>query len=127
MRRRNRGNREQITVEGEERQFLMTVAWLFMRHGQPSRARNVCEALAEESPRDGVVAAALAELLVQEGNASRALDVLRTADMPKSLSYAEAVLETRALRMLGRRSEADSRWRRYLEARKGIERRWAVG
>jgi len=108
----------------DERQFLLTATWLFMRHGRPVRAKSVCEALAEEDPRDGVAAVALAELLVQEGNAARALEVLRSADIPQSLLHSEAVLETRALRELGRKSEADSRWRRYLEARKGAERKW---
>ena len=111
-------------MDENERQLLLTTAWLFMRHGQPERARNVCEALAEDDPRDGTVAVALAELLVQAGEAARALEVLRSADIPPSLSYSEAVLETRALRGLGRRSEADSRWRRYLEARKGAARKW---
>ena len=53
----------------EERQFLLTVMWLFMRHGQPVRARAICEAIVEENPRDGVAAAALAELLLNEGDA----------------------------------------------------------
>ena len=37
----------------DERQFLLTVAWMFMRHGQPSRALAVCEALVEDDPRSG--------------------------------------------------------------------------
>ena len=36
----------------------------------------------------------------------------------------QAVLETRALRMAGRPLEAQSRWRRYIESRKGSERKW---
>ncbi len=108
----------------EDRQFLMTTVWLFMRHGQGSRARNVCEALLEEDPRDGAAAAALAELLLESGEARQALDVLRAADFPPDLEHAEAVLETRALRMLGRASESAARWRRYLEARKGSARQW---
>lgn len=108
----------------DERQFLLTAVWLFMRHGQSSRARNVCEALLEDDPRDGTVAAALAELLLEAGEARQALDILRAADFPPELEHAEAVLETRALRMLGRSSESAARWRRYLEARKGAGRRW---
>ncbi len=108
----------------EDRQFLMTTVWLFMRHGQGARARNVCEALLEEDPRDGAAAAALAELLLAAGEARQALDVLRAADFPPDLEHAEAVLETRALRMLGRSSESAARWRRYLEARKGAARQW---
>lgn len=111
-------------MSNDERQFLLTAVWMFMRHGQPSRARNICDALAEEDPRDGVAAAALAELLLDEGEAARAVEVLRSAEFSDDLSHAEAVLETRALRMLGRNGEASSRWRRYLEARKGTARRW---
>ncbi|MBQ6141278.1 MAG: hypothetical protein IJI54_08320 [Kiritimatiellae bacterium] len=108
----------------DERQFLLTTAWLFMRHGQRGRARSLCEALLDADSRDGTAAVALAELLVADGEAGRAVEVLRGADVPDSLSHAEAVLETRALRILGRGTEADSRWRRYLESRKGPERKW---
>ncbi len=111
-------------MTSEERQFLLTAVWLFMRHGRRDRARNVCEALSEEDPRDGVAAVALAELLVSGGEASKAIEVLRMADVPPSLAHAEAVLETRAYRLLGRAAEADSRWRRYLESKKGVERKW---
>ena len=54
------------------------------------------------------------------------MNSLRAADLPPSLEHAEAVLETRALKLSGRRAEADSRWRRYLESKKGAERRWIV-
>jgi hypothetical protein len=111
-------------MDTDERQFLKTVAWMFMRHGQRLRALAVCEALSEDDPRDGTVAVALAELLLGEGNAARALTVLHEADVPSTLAHAEAVLETRALKMLGRRSEAASRWNRYLESRKGSARQW---
>ena len=108
----------------DERQFLLTAVWLFMRHGRRDRALGVCEALSEADSRDGVVAVALAELLLERGDAGRAVELLRAADIPKSLSHAEAVLETRALRLAGRAGEADFRWRRYLEAQKGAERKW---
>ena len=108
----------------EERQFLLTAVWLFMRHGRRDRAMSVCEALCEANPRDGVSASALAELLLEEGAVARAIEVLRTADFPPSLAHAQAVLETRALRLSGRRAEAESRWRRYLESRKGSARQW---
>ena len=108
----------------DERQFLLTATWLFMRHGRRDRALGVCEALCEADARDGVAAAALAELLLDQGEAARAIEVLRTADFPPDLLHAQAVLETRALRMAGRAAEAQSRWRRYLESRKGAERRW---
>lgn len=108
----------------EERQFLLTTAWLFMRHGRRDRALCVCEALCEDDPADGVAASAMAELLLDRGEASRAVEVLRAADFPAALAHAEAVLETRALRMLGRGAEAESRWSRYLESRKGAERKW---
>ena len=111
-------------MKSDERQFLLTAMWLFMRHGQPSRARAICEALVEDNPRDGVAVAAFAELLLDEGRAREALNCLRAADFPPSLEHAEAVLETRALKLAGRRAEADSRWRRYLESKKGAERRW---
>ena len=113
-------------MNADERQFLLTVAWMFMRHGQRSRALSVCEALCEEEPRDGVAAVALAELLLDDGpsGAQRVLDVLRAADIPPELEHAGAVLETRALRVLGRVAEADSRWHRYSESRKGAGRKW---
>ena len=95
-----------------------------MRHGRRDRALGVCEALHEADPRDGVAAVALAELLLGNGEAARAVDILREADVPPELSHPEAVLETRALRLAGRAGEADSRWRRYLEARKGADRKW---
>ena len=108
----------------DERQFLMTAAWMFMRHGQRSRALVVCEALVEEEPRDGVSAIALAELLLGDGAAARALEVIHMADVPPNLAHAAAVLETRALQALGRRRDAAARWNRYLEARKGAGRSW---
>ena len=108
----------------EERQFLLTAVWLFMRHGRRDRALGVCEALHEVDSRDGVAAVALAELLLERGDARRAVEVLRGADIPSELAHAEAVLETRALRALGRRTEADARWHRYLESRKGAARQW---
>jgi len=108
----------------DERQFLLTAVWMFMRHGQPARARALCEALVEEEPRDGIAAVALAELLLDEAEAARAIEILRAAEFAPNLLHAEAVLETRALRMLGRNDEASARWRRYLEARKGAARQW---
>jgi len=111
-------------MTADERQFLLTAAWMFMRHGQPARARTVCEALVEEDARDGVAAVALAELMLDSGEAARAVDVLRAADVPPELAHAAAFLETRALRNGGRNREAASRWSRYLESRKGAERRW---
>ena len=111
-------------MDTDERQFLMTAAWMFMRHGQRPRALAVCEALSEDDPRDGTVAVALADLLLGDGDAARALAVLHEADIPSTLAHAEAVLETRALKMLGRISEAAARWNRYLESRKGAARQW---
>lgn len=108
----------------DERQFLLTTAWFFLRHGQTSRALAVCEALREDNPRDGVSAAAIAEICLREGEPARALDALRDAETPPSLSQAAAVLETRALRALGRLREATARWNRYLESRKGAARQW---
>ncbi len=111
-------------MEEEERQFLLTTAWMFMRHGQPSRARTIFEALAEDDPRDGVAVVALAQLLLDEGEAERAVEMLRAADVPDSLAHAQAVLEARALKLAGRSREAESRWRRYIESRKGAARQW---
>ena len=111
----------------ESRQFMLTAAWLFVRHGRPARAKVLMEALVEDEPRDGVSAAALAELLLAEGRGDEALHVLRMADFPAELSRAEAILETRALTMVGRRTEGARRWKRYLESRKGSERKWVEG
>lgn len=111
-------------MPSDERQFLLTAAWLFLRHGQTPRALAICEALREDDPRDGTTAAALAEILLRDGNPARALDTLRDADVPPRLAHAAAVLETRALRALGRAREAAARWTRYLESRKGAARQW---
>ncbi len=111
-------------MTSDEKQFLLTAVWLFMRHGQGARARNVCEALLEDEPRNGVAAAAMAELLLEDGEARRALEVLLAADFPPDLEHAEAVLETRALRQLGRGAEGNARWKRYLESKKGANRKW---
>ena len=111
-------------MTADERQFLLTAAWMFMRHGQPARARTVCEALVEEDSRDGVAAVALAELMLDAGEATRAVEVLRAADVPPELAHAAAFLEPRALRNGGRNREAANRWSRYIESRKGTERRW---
>lgn len=88
------------------------------------RARVLCQALVDDDSRDGVSAAALAELLLDEREAASALAVLRAADYPSELDRAEALLETRALAQLGRRNEADLRWRRYVAAQKGGNRSW---
>lgn len=108
----------------EDRQFLLTAVWLFMRHGRRERARIVCEAVYEADPGDGVAAVALAELLLGQGEAKRAVEILRAANIPDDLAHAEAVLETRALRALGKGTEADARWRRHLESQKGEARKW---
>ena len=108
----------------DERQFLLTAAWMFMRHGQRTRALVLCEALCEENPRDGVAAVALTEMLLDAADPVRALEILRGADVPVSLSHVSAVLETRALAMQGRKEESAERWRRYLESRKGSGRKW---
>ena len=111
-------------MDEDSRQFLLTAAWLFMRHGRRERALSVCEAVYEADPGDGVAAVALAELLLGQGETKRVVEVLRAATVPAELAHAEAVLETRALRLAGRGAEADSRWRRYIESRKGADREW---
>lgn len=95
-----------------------------MRHGQNDRAKPLVEALCEDNPRDGTAAAAFAELLLADGEPTRALDVLRMADFPPELAHAEAVLESRALKAAGRPKEAVNRWQRFVESRKGGDRRW---
>lgn len=102
---------------------MLTAAWVFARHGQGSRARTLCEALVEDDPRDGVSAAALAERLVEDGEPARAVAVLRAADVPDALARPAALLETRALKDLGRDEEAGRRWRRYLDSQDG-DRKW---
>ena len=108
----------------DTRQFMLTAAWLFVAHGKSRRARVLMEALVEDDPRDGVSAAALAELLLADGEGENALSVLQMADFPAELARAEAILETRALAMVGRKTESERRWKRYLESRKGAERNW---
>ena len=111
-------------MDADDRQLLLTTAWLFARHGQPARARVLCRALVDEDPRDGVAAAALAELLLQDREADAALSVLRAADYPPELARAEALLETRALALLGRSEDANRRWRRFVASQKGRNRSW---
>ena len=111
-------------MDADDRQFLLTTAWLFARHGQLARARVMCQALVDDDPRDGVSAAALAELLLGDHEAAAALTVLRAADYPPELDRAEALLETRALVQLGRQRDASLRWRRYVAAQKGGNRSW---
>ena len=108
----------------QSRQFMLTAAWLFARHGRPRRARVIVEALVDDDPPDGVAAAALAELLLANGEGAAALKTLAAADFPPELSRAEAILETRALAMIGRKDDSERRWRRYLAARKGAGRSW---
>lgn len=114
-------------MDSEDRQFLLTTAWMFARHGQGSRARTLCEALYEDDPKDGLAAAAFADLLLSENEANRALAVLRTASFNAELLRIAAVLETRALAALGRREDARRRWGRYTEQAKGAERTWVKG
>ncbi len=111
-------------MEADDRQFMLTAAWLFARHGQGARARTLCEALVEEDAHDGVAAAALAELMLEEDDAAGALKVLRAADFPPELARAEALLESRALMALGKAEEGAARWRRHLAEAKGGARRW---
>ena len=111
-------------MESDERQFLLTAAWIFARHGQRQRARTLMEALCEANPRDGVSAAALAALLLSDGDGLGALRALRTANFPSELDRVEAILETRALTMLGKAAEGKRCWNRYLESRKGGRRKW---
>lgn len=110
-------------MDAEDRQLMLTAAWVFARHGQGARARTLCEALVEDDPRDGVSAAALAERLVEDGEAERALSVLRAADCPGPLARPAALLEARALKALGRDAEAERRWRRYLDSQ-DVNRKW---
>ena len=112
-------------MNAEDRQLMLTAAWLFARHGQGSRARVLCEALVEDDPRDGVSAAALADRLLEDGDATTALRILQGAEFPSELSRPAALLETRALRMLGRDAEANRRWRRHLDSKKR-NRKWVT-
>ena len=114
-------------MESDDRQLLLTTAWMFLRHGQPARARALCEADLEDDPRDGAAAAALAQILLDAGEPAAALETLRRGDFPPELAHAEALLETRALLALGKKSESAARWRRHLEASKGAARSWVSG
>ncbi len=111
-------------MDADERQFLLTTAWLFARHGQSHRACVILQAAAEEDPRDGAVAAMLGELLLAEHRPEEALNTLRAGEYPPQLQRAAALLETRALRMLGRDEDANARWHRYVKASQGAKREW---
>ena len=114
-------------MSDDERQLLLTVAWMFVRHGQVRRARTILECVVEETPSDGIAAAVLADLMLRDGEALSALKALRAAMFPAPLQRAAAMLETRALKMLGKADEAEARWRRYANAARGIRREWVVG
>ena len=111
-------------MNSDDRQLLLTTAWLFAQHGQGDRARVIAAALVEDDPRDGVTAAAYAERLIEDREPEAALTVLREADFPPELARVEALLESRALAMQGKRDESARRWRRYVESSKGAERKW---
>jgi len=111
-------------MESDEREFLCTTAWMFAQHGQRTRARTLCAALVEDNPRDGIAAAVLAETMLADREPEAALKVLRQADFPPVLERTEALLESRALQMLGREEEARRRWRRYVASAKGTGRKW---
>ena len=112
-------------MDSDDQQLLAATAWLFVRHGRSDRARPLLEVLLEEcGPDVGVAAAMLAEIELTEGEAEAALTTLRAVEFPLSLQRAEALLETRALKMLGRETEANNRWLRYVEASKGANRKW---
>jgi len=115
-----------LVMESDERQLMLTAAWIFARHGQGARARVLCEALVEDDPHDGVAAAALAEQMLSESEPAAALKILRGADFTGPLQRPAALLETRALRMLGRNDEADRRWKRYLDSQ-NRNRKWVAG
>jgi len=111
-------------MESDEREFLCTTAWMFAQHGQRARARALCAALVEDDPHEGVVAAVLAETMLADREPEAALKVIRQADFPPALERTEALLESRALQMLGREDEAKRRWRRYVATSKGAARKW---
>lgn len=112
-------------MDAEERQFLLTTAWFFARHGQVDRARTLCAALVEDNARDGIAAAALAAFQLDAGDPEAAMDTLSQARFPKALERAEALLETRTLQALGRSGAARHRWQRYVNSAKGKARTWA--
>lgn len=114
-------------IEPDDRQFLLATAWLFSLHGQDDRARALCAALVEADPGDGLAAVALADLMLDAGEAKEALSVLRMTRAPKELSRAAALLETKALSLLGKKTEAARRWSRYVESAKGPARTWVKG
>lgn len=113
-------------MDAEDRSLLITVAWLFARHGQLHRARTLCEALVEGDPKDGIPAIAAAELMLADADAKAALSTLRRSITPKELAREAALLESRALAMLGRKEESARCWKRYLATGKGENRRWVV-
>ena len=114
-------------MEEDERKLMMTVAWLFAHHGRTDRARVILECLSEDSPREGVVAATLADLQLAAGEPEAALRTIRAAEFPSALKRAEAMLETRALHALGKTGESRARWQRYVNASKGAKREWVKG
>ena len=111
-------------MDKEEIEVLATTAWLFTRHGRADRALPLLEAILEEKPDDGIAAAMLADIRLSRGEADAALDSIRKARFPKELARAAALLETRALKNLGRETEAHNRWSRDVEAAKGANRKW---
>ncbi len=112
----------------EDKQVTLTAAWLFMQHGQTAKAKAICRAVNEDDPGDGVCAALLAQLHLDDGEPEAALATLRQASIPAELERAAAVLETRALRELGRAEESRRRWEAYVVSHRanGARRDWVV-
>ena len=75
-------------MTADERQFLLTAAWMFMRHGQPARARTVCEALVEEDSR--ILADSIARSLAVL-RAARLLSPWELADMLSPIRLAASM------------------------------------
>lgn len=108
-------------MDGEDRKFILTAAWIFSSHGQSQRALPLLAALNEANPLDGTAAAAYAEILIAAGQYPKAAQVLRLADVPEELERAAAVLESRALLLSGKEAEAGKRWQRHLRSAAGAK------
>lgn len=113
-------------MDEEDKQVILTAAWLFMQHGQTQKAKALCREVNEQEPSDGVCGALLAQLYLDDAEPEEALEVIRNTTFPPELERVAALLEARALKDTGHPEEGRECWQKYLEQKNGRTRRWVV-
>lgn len=111
-----------MSMESDDKQILLMLSWLFLRHGQGMKAEPLCKAIQESEPGEPVSSLILASLCLEDARAEEALRYLGVdmARYPARIRRAVVLLRGRCLAALGREDEAQAVWRAYLaEASKG--------